>query len=65
MEELETLLNSYYEKLSEEEVKSLKSIYKKCIFALHPDLNDEMSPEQLELFTQINDAFKKGDLITL
>lgn len=65
MEELETLLNSYYEKLSEEEVKSLKSIYKKCIFALHPDLNDEMSPEQLELFTQINDAFKKGDLKTL
>ncbi len=61
-EELEKMLNSYFEPLSNEDVKTLKALYKKCVFALHPDLNDELSQDQLFLFTQINEAFKNGDL---
>ncbi|MBQ8016547.1 MAG: hypothetical protein IJ258_00415 [Methanobrevibacter sp.] len=65
MKELEKVLNSHYSCLSKDDVKMLKSIYKKCVFALHPDLNNEMNENQLNLFTQINEAFKNGDLKTL
>lgn len=65
MEELDEKINSTQEHLSEQDSKRLKSIYKKCIFALHPDLNDEMDENNLNLFTSINKAFKNGDLRTL
>lgn len=65
MEELDEKINSTQEHLSEQDSKRIKSIYKKCIFALHPDLNDEMDENNLNLFTSINEAFKNGDLKTL
>ena len=62
MEELDKLLNSNPEYLSKEDAIKLKAIYKKCVFALHPDVNDNVSQDQLALFTQINEAFKNSDL---
>ena len=57
--------DSNYKTLSVEEQKRLKSIYKKCVFSLHPDLNENLSDYEKELFIQINDAFKHGDLTTV
>lgn len=64
-EELEKIFNSHHDKLSEEDTNKLKKIYKKCVFALHPDLNGNLSNHHLRLFTQITEAFKNGDLETL
>ena len=51
--------------LSNEDSKKLKAIYKKCVFKLHPDLNEGVSNEDINLFIKMTDAFKKGDLKTL
>ena len=62
MEELDKLLNFHPDYLPKEDTMRLKAIYKKCVFALHPDINDNLTRDQLELFIQINEAFKNADL---
>lgn len=48
--------------LSDEDNKELKSLYRKVVRALHPDLNPDVTPKQIELFYHAVDAYKAGDL---
>ena len=65
MSEIEKVKNNQDLFLSDEDSKKLKSLYKKCVLALHPDLNGDLSDNQLKLFTQITESFKNGDLKSL
>lgn len=51
--------------LSKKEVKRLKQIYKECVLKLHPDLNENLTEREKELFLQVTEAFKNADLNTL
>ena len=51
--------------LSEENSKELKSIYRKLIKKLHPDLNNEDSEKNKNLLLQVTRAYENGDLETL
>ena len=51
--------------LSDDDLKKLKSLYKKCVLKLHPDLNENLSNNEKELFIRITEAFNLGDLETL
>lgn len=51
--------------LSDDELKKLKSLYKKAVLKLHPDLNENLSNHEKELFIHITEAFNLGDLETL
>ena len=63
MEDLQNLLDGYHnEYLSKEDTLRLKSIYKKCVLKLHPDLNPNQTDHEKNLFIEINEAFKNGDL---
>ena len=61
----EALRLSKCECLSDEDNKELKSLYRKVVRALHPDLNPDVTPEQIELFYHAVDAYKAGDLRSL
>ena len=54
-----------YEILSEENSKELKSIYRKLIKKLHPDLNNKDSENNKNLLLQVTHAYENGDLKTL
>lgn len=63
MEELQIVLDGYPNKyLSKEDEKRIKLIYKQCVLKLHPDLNPNQTGYEKNLFLEINNAFKKGDL---
>ena len=51
--------------LSEENSKELKSIYRKLIKKLHPDLNNKDSEKNKNLLLQVTRAYENGDLETL
>jgi len=51
--------------LSDQEAKELKKIYHEIIKALHPDLNPNLTPSQLDLFNNAVNAYENGDLDTL
>ena len=51
--------------LSDDDLKKLKSLYKKAVLKLHPDLNENLSNHEKELFIHITEAFNLGDLETL
>lgn len=51
--------------LSEKNSKELKSIYRKLIKKLHPDLNKENSEKSKNLLLQVTRAYENGDLETL
>lgn len=51
--------------LSEENSKELKSIYRKLIKKLHPDLNKEDGEKNKNLLLQVTHAYENGDLETL
>lgn len=56
-------LNS--ENLSKKDNEKLKKLYKKLIFKLHPDLNDNLTKEEEELFFKVVEAYENGDLLVL
>lgn len=51
--------------LPEEESQELKTLYKKLVKRLHPDLNPELTDEQYNLFLRAVVAYKNSDLRTL
>ena len=51
--------------LSDEENKELKTLYRKIVKALHPDMNPGVSEAQIQLFDNAVSAYKNGDLETL
>lgn len=54
-----------YGTLSEENSKELKSIYRKLIKRLHPDLNKEASEKNKNILLQVTQAYENGDLETM
>ena len=63
MEKLQNVLDGFPEKyLSKEDEKRLKLISKQCVLKLHPDLNPNQTEYEKNLFLEINNAFKNGDL---
>lgn len=52
-------------KLSDEETKKIKSIYRKLIKRLHPDLNPNLNDFEKELFNRVVDCYEKGNLSEL
>ena len=51
--------------LTEEETKEIKKRYRRIVKALHPDLNPDVTPAQIDLFHQAVKAYENGDLMTL
>lgn len=51
--------------LSDEENKELKTLYRRIVKALHPDMNPGVSKAQIQLFDNAVSAYKNGDLETL
>ncbi len=49
-------------RLSIEESKELKKIYRLLIKSIHPDTNPNITEEQLKLFQQATSAYERGDL---
>lgn len=60
LNEASARLNS--EKLSSEHTKELKKIYHKIAKQLHPDLNENLTDDQKQLFFKAAEAYKTGDL---
>ena len=58
----EALERGKCEFLSEEETKELKSLYRKIVKSLHPDLHPDISDAQLKLFHNAVSAYENGDL---
>ena len=53
------------EVLTEQQVKELKKLYRAIVKALHPDLNPNVTKQQIKLFQNAVTAYKNGDLQTL
>ncbi len=51
--------------LSENETKELKEIYRNIAKQLHPDLNENLTDEQRELFFKAAEAYKSGDIMLM
>jgi len=49
-------------KLSKEESKEIKKVYKQLIFKLHPDLNENITEKEQDLLFQVMDAYEAGNL---
>lgn len=52
-------------KLSDEESKEIKKLYRKVVRVLHPDINPDASEAQIRLFDNAVSAYKNGDLNAL
>lgn len=66
MEEVNQALKaSSMEFLSEEEMKTIKKLYKQLVKRLHPDLNPSATEAEIELFYRATEAYKRGDLRAL
>lgn len=52
-------------KLSDEESKEIKKLYRKVVKVLHPDINPDASEAQIRLFDNAVSAYKNGDLNAL
>jgi hypothetical protein len=72
-DKLRTLMNSLHNalrrrdaiELSKEEAVELKSLYRKIIKSLHPDLNPNVSEKQKKFFVNAAIAYKNADLPAL
>lgn len=53
------------EPLTKEQVRELKKLYREIVKVLHPDLNPNLSEEELKLFRHAVEAYECGDLATL
>lgn len=53
------------EVLTEQQAKELKKLYRAIVKALHPDLNPNVTKQQIKLFQNAVTAYKNGDLQTL
>ena len=51
--------------LSDKDSKEIKSIYRKLIKKLHPDLNKEYSEKNKKILLQVKQAYENGDLDSL
>lgn len=58
----EALDRSKGEILSDEDEKKLKTLYRKIVKALHPDLNPDLSRAEIDLFANAVEAYKNADL---
>ena len=58
----EALDRSKGEILSSEDGKELKTLYRKIVKALHPDLNPDLSRAEIDLFMNAVEAYKNADL---
>ncbi len=58
----EALDRSQAETLTEEDAASLKSMYRKIVKALHPDLHPELSDAKAGLFSRAVTAYQDGNL---
>lgn len=62
MDDLNSIMGETPHYLSKDDAKRLKLIYKQCVLKLHPDLNQNQTDYEKQLFVLITDAFKCGDL---
>ncbi len=51
--------------LTEKEIKELKKLYRSIVKTLHPDLNPDVTPAQVQIFRNAIEAYEHGDLNTL
>ena len=61
----EALKHNSAEFLSPEDTKELKSLYRKIVKVLHPDLHPYISDEERQLFENAVAAYKNGDLLSI
>ena len=61
----EALKHGSAEILSEEDTKELKSLYRKIVKVLHPDLHPNISEAERQLFENAVTAYKNGDLLSI
>ncbi len=50
------------DKLSPEDSKDLKFLYRELVKMLHPDLHPNLSEDKKEIFVKVVDAYKAGDI---
>lgn len=53
------------EALTAEEAKELRKLYRGIVKALHPDINPDVTPAQIQLFRNAVQAYENGDLNSL
>lgn len=51
--------------LTEEETKEIKSIFRRVAKKVHPDINKNLSKEELEIWYSFVEAYENNDLIAL
>lgn len=51
--------------LNDEEVKKVKEIFRKLAKKLHPDINKNLTKEEIELWNKIKEAYENNDLVSL
>lgn len=61
----EAIEYSKLERLTAEEEKEFKRLYRQIVKALHPDLNPGVNENEIKLFQNAVEAYKNGDLKTL
>ena len=61
----EALKHGSAEVLSPEDTKELKSLYRKIVKVLHPDLHPNISDAERQLFENAVTAYKNGDLLSI
>ena len=51
--------------LSDEEVKKIKEIFRSLAKKLHPDINKNLTKEEIELWNKVKEAYENNDLVSL
>ncbi len=61
----EALKRSEMDFLTDEEEILIKTLYKKIVKKIHPDINPAITEEEKEFFYKATDSYKNGDLMTI